>query len=107
MTIKSDPALSRLAKMLAGLKKRPVGIMSGEAADNDLKQEFQRQNGEAPLTDAQRQAVRLAMMKAKLEAKRRQHVRRCVACGLSLPVTARGDTKTCSDACRKKMPRSR
>jgi predicted nucleic acid-binding Zn ribbon protein len=43
----------------------------------------------------------------ELETQRRQRVRHCVACGLELPVTARSDTKTCSDACRKKMSRSR
>jgi predicted nucleic acid-binding Zn ribbon protein len=42
----------------------------------------------------------------ELETKRRQHVRRCVACGLPLPVSARADTKTCSDACRKNVSRS-
>jgi hypothetical protein len=107
MTVKPDPTLTRLSKMLAGLRERPDGVVSGEAAARDLKEEFQRQNGEFPLTDAQRQAVRRAKIKAELEAKRRQHVRRCVACGLSLPVTARADAKTCSDACRKKMSRSR
>jgi hypothetical protein len=106
MTDKPDPALSRLSKMLAGLKERPAGAVSGEAAASNLKDEFRRQNGEAPLSDVQRQAVRRAKIKAELEAKWRQHVRRCVACGLSLPLAARADTKTCSDACRKKISRS-
>lgn len=106
MTSKPDPALSRLTKMLAGLKARPVEVVSGEAAAKDLKNEFRRENGEAPLTDAQRQAVRRAKIKAELETKRKQHVRHCVACGHSLPLAARADTKTCSDACRKKMSRS-
>ena len=107
MTSKPDPALSRLTKMLAGLKARPAEVVSGEAAAKDLKNEFRRENGEAPLTDAQRQAVRRAKIKVELETQRRQKVRRCVACGLELPVTARVDTRTCSDACRKKMSRSR
>ncbi len=107
MTIKPDTALNRLTKALAGLRELPVGVVSGDAAAKDLKEEFRSQNGEAPLTDAQRQAVRRAKIKAVLEAKRRQHVRSCVVCGLSLPVTARADTKTCSDACRKKVSRSR
>ena len=107
MTVEPDPALSRLSQMLAGLRERPVGVVSGEVAARDLKEEFRRQNGEAPLTDAQRQAVRRAKIKVELETQRRQKVRRCVACGLELPVTARVDTRTCSDACRKKMSRSR
>jgi len=107
MTVKPDPARSRLSQMLAGLRERPVGVVSGEVAARDLKEEFRRQNDNVPLTDAQRQAVRRAKIKAELETQRKQHDRLCVACGLSLPVTARADAKTCSDACRKKMSRSR
>ena len=107
MTIKPDTALNRLTKALAGLKEIPVGTGSGETAARELKEDFRRQNGEAPLTDAQRQAVHRAKIKAERETKRRQQVRRCVACGLSLPVTARADAMTCSDACRKKVSRSR
>jgi hypothetical protein len=69
MPIKPDHAFTRLAKMLAGLKERPAGAMIGEAAASDLKDEFRRQNGEAPLSEAQRQAVRRAKIKAELEAK--------------------------------------
>ncbi len=107
MAIKPDPVVLRLTKVLSALKDTSVAPKSGDAAASELKEKFRLQNGMAPLTDVQRQAVRRTKLKLEREAKRRQNVRRCVACGLPLPVTARADAKTCSDACRKKVSRNR
>lgn len=107
MAVKPDPVFTRLTKVLLALKESPVEAGKESPVARELKEEFKRQNGKAPLTDAQRQAIRRAKTKFERETKRKKYVRCCVGCGLPLPVTARADAKTCSDACRKKVSRNR
>lgn len=107
MPVKPDPVFTKLTKVLSALKETTVKEKTGEEAANALKEDFRRENGGAPLTDSQRQAVRRTKIRVERETKRKQHIRRCVACGSQLPVTARADAKTCSDACRQKLARNR
>ncbi|WP_342071450.1 hypothetical protein [Yoonia algicola] len=107
MAVKPDPVFTKLTKVLSALKETASEDKSAEAAARELKEDFKRENGGAPLTDGQRQAVRRTKIRAERETKRKKHVRRCVACGAQLPVSARADTKTCSDACRQKVSRNR
>jgi hypothetical protein len=107
MAVKPDPVFTKLTKVLSALKETTVEEKTGDEVASELKEDFRRENGGAPLTDSQRQAVRRTKVRVERESKRKKHVRRCVACGAQLPVNARADAKTCSDACRQKLARNR